>query len=136
MIDSKIHKYIERERSRPFIWGQNDCNTFVLKFLDRIHNLDLEQSIKGKYKTEFGAIKFQKKFGQYLSEYLINNGGRKILPTMAVTGDILIIKKGVYELGHICLGHLIAGCLENKSISIGRIQDFKKFDLAIRFDHA
>ena len=136
MIDNKIHQYIQKERSKPFVWGSRDCNTFVLNFIDSIYNLDLEKKVKGKYKTEFGAIKFQKNFGQYLSEYLISNGGKKILPTQATIGDILIIKKGVYELGDICLGALVAGCLEHESIVIGRVQDFNTFDFAVRFNYA
>ena len=42
MIDNKIHQYIQKERSKPFVWGSRDCNTFVLNFIDSIYNLDLE----------------------------------------------------------------------------------------------
>lgn len=133
MKDLDTIKFIERERLTPYQWGINDCNTLVLQYMDEVFNTKLLHKVYGKYRTKVGAIRFQKKFPFTLSEYLINAGCKKINPHKAVMGDLLIIDKGVYELGFICLGSKVASVPEDLTTDIAKIPSFNEFDWGLRY---
>ena len=63
----KVAKYIENKLGEPFIWGENDCNTFIVEYFDKVLGTDLLKIIYQKYFTKKGAIKFQKEFAQRIS---------------------------------------------------------------------
>ena len=62
MIDrNKANNYIESKLGKPFAWGTNDCNTFIVGYFDAVLGTDLLKIIYKKYTTKLGAIRFQKK---------------------------------------------------------------------------
>lgn len=60
----RIANFLTTNSQRPFVWGDWDCNLFIVDLLD---HLDAgmpwrSQSIRGKYDTHFTAAKFQHRF--------------------------------------------------------------------------
>ena len=42
MIDiAKANRYIESKLNEPFVWGTNDCNTFIVEYFDKVLGTDL-----------------------------------------------------------------------------------------------
>jgi len=59
--------------SKPFKWGEWDCNLFITDWLDHIDGGNRSSEIRGKYADRKNALRFQNK---YISapEFLKNNG--------------------------------------------------------------
>jgi hypothetical protein len=107
MIDHiKANNYIESKLGKPFAWGTNDCNTFIVGYFDAVLGTDLLKIIYKKYTTKLGAT----------------------------FGDILIKKNENWDSCHICIGSKIASIDENIGTAIMRINNFKDFDFAYKFE--
>ena len=134
MIDhNKANNYIESKLGKPFAWGTNDCNTFIVGYFDAVLGTDLLKIIYKKYTTKLGAIRFQKKFGQRISGRCLELGMTEHHPTKATFGDILIKKNENWDSCHICIGSKIASIDENIGTAIMRINNFEDFDFAYKF---
>jgi len=136
MIDKlKVNKYIESKLNQPFAWGTNDCNTFVLHYLDKLLDTDLLKIAYKKYSTKLGAIKFQKKHGQKISEKCLELGMTQYHPNKAIFGDILVKHNENWDSCHICIGSKMASVDEQIGTAILPISDFNDFDSAYRFSN-
>lgn len=108
----KLINYIEANLGRPFAWGECDCNIFALDVIDavwgQISNLSpLSNQIRGKYKTERGAIRFRKRsrWGSFI-ELLKESGFVQGKKGFEQIGDILIVEDPrKWEMVHIYLGN-------------------------------
>ena len=132
MKDLETIDFIEQETGNSFVWGSNDCNTFVLKYVDQVHGMDLLKKAYKKYKTKKGAISFQAKYPLPISEAIIKEGAVKIPSGMARMGDLLVKQDKGFERCHICLGTKIASVPEDQETQIQSIKDFNIFDWGIR----
>ena len=65
---AKFNKFIEPKFNEKFAWGSNDCNTLILEYLDYMLGTETLKIAYKKYHTKFGAMKFQKKYQQRVSE--------------------------------------------------------------------
>ena len=93
---AKFNKFIEPKFNEKFAWGSNDCNTLILEYLDYMLGTETLKIAYKKYHTKFGAMRFQKKYQQRVSEKCLELGLTAINPTQARHGDILI-KKGFFS---------------------------------------
>ena len=134
MKDLEIVAFAEKEFKTPFKWGVNDCNTLILKYLDIVHGPDVLKIALEQYSSRREAIKFQREYGQTLSELCISLGYTKIPPTRARMGDILIIKKKQFEIGHLCLGIKILSVVEDVITDMAFIPSFHEFDWGLRIN--
>ncbi|QDP48589.1 MAG: hypothetical protein Unbinned4234contig1002_15 [Prokaryotic dsDNA virus sp.] len=133
MKELEIIKFAEKEYKTPFKWGVNDCNTLILKFLDEIYGWDVLDIAFERYSNRKEAIKLQKELPT-LTEVCLNNGARKIPPSRARMGDILIISKRYFELGHICLGSKVLSVIEEEISDMAFIPSFNDFDWGLRVE--
>lgn len=53
--------YLAEKRHVPFAWGENDCNTLVVEFHDKLHGTNYLELLYKKYTTRMGAIRFVRK---------------------------------------------------------------------------
>jgi len=109
MTEIIFHNYIESQMGKPFKWGENDCNTFILKMVDHFQGTDYAADVVGKYSTKRGALKFAKKIGT-LRDYLPL---RKIKDNHAQTGDLILVKDQVFDRAHICTGSKVVSVIED-----------------------
>ena len=131
----KVAKYIENKLGEPFIWGENDCNTFIVEYFDKMLNTNLLKIIYKKYSTKSEAIKFQKKFGQRISARCLELGLKQFHPTNAIYGDILVKHNENWDSCHICVGNKVASIDENEGTFITPISSFFLFDHAYRISN-
>ena len=103
----KLHNFIKASLNRPFAWGECDCNVYALDVIDAVYDTDLASLIRGKYKTEKGAIRFRKrsKWGDF-RELLNQAGFIEGKKGFEQIGDLLIVEDpGKWEMVHIYLGN-------------------------------
>ena len=134
MKDLETIAFVEAERLQPFKWGKNDCNTFVLKYLDKVWGRDLLKEAYGKYDNKQDAVIFQSEYPNMISDAIIETGAVKIPPGLAKMGDILVVDFKLFELCHLCLGSKVASVPEDGMTQVSRIEDFVVFDWALRIN--
>lgn len=80
----------------PFEWGQNDCNTLALEFIDiMLPNIpSITKDVQGKYSNRYEARKFYRDFKWRWSDYLLSLGFEKVEPLFFQPGDLHIHKMG------------------------------------------
>tara|TARA_R100000234_G_C4945368_1_gene154840 strand:+ start:347 stop:766 length:420 start_codon:yes stop_codon:yes gene_type:complete len=133
---TKVNNFLESKMGEPFVWGTNDCNTFILEYLDKIIGSKVHEIAYKKYDTEFGAVKFQKKYGQTVSEKCLELGLIKISPSKSTFGDILVKHNENWDSCHICIGSKIISVDEGVGVVALPIPDFNFFDSAYRVVNA
>jgi len=99
--------FIEKNLGRAFAWGECDCVTFALEVTDAVYGTALAEKIKGRYKTERGAIRFRRRsrWGNFIT--LLKEANFIEIPKgFEQTGDILVVEEaGKLEMVHVSLGH-------------------------------
>lgn len=114
----KLINYIEANLNRPFAWGECDCNVFALDVIDAVIDTALAGKIKGKYKTERGAIRFRKRsaWGSFI-ELLKEAGFVQGKKGFEQTGDLLIVEDlGKWEMVHIYLGNKTVAAFPDEGV--------------------
>lgn len=91
-----------------FSWGDWDCNTFVLAWIDRVSGSRLAPLYRGRYDSEDSARAFAAELGYDLADVCAAAGLRVVPggPQFAQPGDILLVadEAGPWQRGHICAG--------------------------------
>ena len=134
MRDIETIAFVEAEKGKPFKWGINDCNTFVLSYLDTVWGRDLLKECYGKYDSKESAVEFQQNYPLMISDAIVETGAIKIPPSLAKTGDLLVIDFKLFQLCNLCLGTNGASVEEDKQTDIFRIKEFSAFDWALRIN--
>ena len=103
-MEQKFTAYLQDQMGKPFEWGVNDCNTFVLNLLDHMLNTKTIQPILDEpYNDERTAIKFaitHPTLREHLSAIL-----KPVKKGFAQTGDLIFVRDGKWDAGHICIGN-------------------------------
>jgi hypothetical protein len=91
-----------------FAWGQWDCNTFVLAWLDRMTGGNLLAHYRGGYDTEESARTFAAQLPLSLRGVCQAAGLHAVAggPRFAQAGDVLLVRDGdnPWWRGHVCAG--------------------------------
>lgn len=102
---SILEAEIERARERPFSWGRHDCALWTAGVVAAITGVDYAADWRGKYASEFGAIKRLTASGYEGVEALATAClGDSISPLLAQRGDVAMFDNA---LG-ICIGSACA----------------------------
>lgn len=96
------HRLVVETLPLEFQWGQNDCNTVVLKHVDNLIGTRFSRLLKGNYSSMLGAIKTRKKSLFTLEGFLRNIGGEYVSELKA--GDIILTEGSRYQHGSIYIG--------------------------------
>tara|TARA_R110002020_G_scaffold184477_8_gene381481 strand:- start:521 stop:925 length:405 start_codon:yes stop_codon:yes gene_type:complete len=134
MRDNETIQFAQKQLGKSFAWGTNDCNTLVCKYIDEVWGKDTLKIPFQNYNNKTGAIRFQKNYPKSLTEVIIDAGATKISSKLATVGDILIVDRKYFQLGHICLGTNFLSVPENQKTAITRLLDFSIFDWALRIN--
>jgi len=128
----KFNNFIEPKLNKQFSWGENDCNTLVLEYLDYMLGTDTLNIAYQKYHTKFGAMRFQKEYQQTISEKCKELGLIELNPIKARHGDILIKHDKRWDMCHICIGTKIISIDETVGVNAVSVNDFDIFDIGYR----
>ena len=94
---------------RDFVWGQNDCNTATLKFLDMIMRghpdyQSVTDKVVGKCDSAVSAVKFYKQFEWTWGDYLETFCDKNPESPRFQLGDIILVPMKGMVGSHICIG--------------------------------
>lgn len=85
---------IEQARDTPFSWGTHDCALFCADIILAMSGSDLAHDLRGRYKTESGALKRIRKLGFKNLEELVNERLEPVPITCAQRGDLVLHHNG------------------------------------------
>lgn len=109
----RLAEEIKAARSRPFVWGEHDCMLFVSDCVKAMTDEDPASDLRGKYDTEFGALRIISELGHESLAEAVTNRFRCVAIMRAKRGDILMYQGG---LG-ICTGEHGAFLLRDGGLS-------------------
>ena len=94
---------------RDFVWGQNDCNTATLKFLDMIMRghpdyTSITGDVVGKCDSATSAIRFYNKFRLDWEGFLSDFCDKNPESPRFQLGDIILVPMKGMVGSHICIG--------------------------------
>jgi len=99
---SRLFDVIEEHRSRPFVWGQNDCCLFVSRAVDRMTDNARTYLILEQYSDEASALRLIASHGGLAGAVTYFMGdphdGRP------ERGDVVLFHGGEADAVGICLG--------------------------------
>lgn len=91
-------KMLDKYSFIDFKWGQNDCNTLCVEWVDRVCGTDYISRIKNHYHSKKGAIRFYRDFVQWVSE-LKKLGWIEVVQPQ--TGDLVLHNDKAFVFAHI-----------------------------------
>lgn len=92
---------------KPFAWGQVDCTTLALSWLDELTGWQSLRDLGiGRYGSSEEAAAWQAQLGFNLGQLLETAGGQTVSPKFAQLGDFLLSQAEgeTYQRAGICLG--------------------------------
>lgn len=76
--------------SGSFEWGRSDCALFVASGVEEMTGKDPAASVRGKYKSEVGALRAHRgKLGDFAGALLESVGCSEVPPLKARRGDVV-----------------------------------------------
>lgn len=87
-----LHEYITKHLHVPFKWGENDCLSFALRWVEISTGKTPFDGLP-KWKTAFGAKKVIKKFKSL--EAILDARFERVNPNLAQDGDIALVNGAV-----------------------------------------
>ena len=97
-----LASYIIEARSAEFEWGKWDCNTFIIRWVDKFYGANSGAEVIGKYSSVLQAARFYRKYMRY-HEYLTKWGYNKVNDDWR-TGDVIIEPNRLWASAHIICG--------------------------------
>jgi len=99
--EKALHQFSSSQLGKPFTWGDNDCNTLVIEWVDLLTGSNHIDEVRGQYSNKDEAIEFYrsvKNEEDILAEF------HEIDPAFISVGDILTVPFGKMLGAHICVG--------------------------------
>lgn len=89
-----LAEYIRKKQGKKFVWGKNDCCTFVAGSVKLMTGHDFYKEFRGTYNDEDSAREALKTIGNgSLYQVLLKNFGKTIPVAYAQRGDIVMDRK-------------------------------------------
>jgi hypothetical protein len=115
---TRLNDYIEEVRTRPFVWGTNDCLVFTNTAFERMYGQGYADDWLGTYykNSRNVPIKELKKAFPYknLKEAIDDKLQPKTIPTV---GDLVLTKKTASNVWYV--GAALGICIGNKAAFVG-----------------
>ena len=86
------------QQQNEFKWGWNDCNTFIVKYVDLVKGSNIITEVRGKYWDARSAFRFTRDYKK-LDAGLIEAGFVRVEESQ--DGDIITYEKNGFVCGHI-----------------------------------
>ena len=94
-MEIELAQYLAKKQHQPYAWAINDCNTFVVEWLDLYYGTDWEGQLQFDYDDWRGAARFHKDLPFTAEEFMQMAGyDNTILPPL--TGDVLLQNRGPF----------------------------------------
>jgi hypothetical protein len=93
-------------RGRPWAWGECDCNTVVLSWLDVLTLGDYLALALRRYSDEASARAYAESCGHSLESLARAAGGVAVVAGFQQPGDIILVALDgePWQRGHVCVG--------------------------------
>lgn len=88
-----LSKYLASKKHVPHQFGVNDCNTFVVEWIDLSRGTDFEGMLQFDYDTALGAARFHRDL-PFDAEEFMHMAGYDQCMLAPKTGDILLQNRG------------------------------------------
>ena len=92
-MEIELGRYLASKKHQPHKFGVNDCNTFVVEWIDLIRGTDYAGMLQFDYDTALGAARFHKNL-PFTAEEFVEMAGYDYTDTPPATGDILLQNRG------------------------------------------
>jgi hypothetical protein len=89
---------LDKTALTAFKWGQNDCNTLCVEWVDRVCGTDYLSRIKNNYQTKKGAVRFYRGFVEWMTE-LKELGWQEVEKPQ--TGDLVLHLDKSFVFAHV-----------------------------------
>lgn len=91
---------------RPWVWGECDCNTVVLSWLDVLTMGDYLDLAQRRYWDEASARAYAATCGHTLESLARDAGGLPVPSGFQQAGDLILVSLPgePWQRGHVCLG--------------------------------
>jgi len=115
---TRLNDYLEEVRTRPFVWGTNDCLVFTNTAFERMYGKGYADDWLGLYykNNRNVPVKELKKAFPYnnLKEAIDDRLGEKQVPAI---GDLVMTKKSAANTWYV--GAALGICMGNKAAFVG-----------------
>jgi len=102
---SSLNQYLRDNLSTPFAWGTFDCCLFTAAAVEAITGTHPLPQIVGRYRTELGAARALKKYGQGTIKATLNHLFGAIKPRLQVCrGDVALVETELGDAAGIVMG--------------------------------
>ena len=93
--DLELGKYLSAKQFQPHEWAVNDCNTFIVEWIDQTYGTDFEGLLQFDYSSALGAARYHKMLPFTAEEFMYMAGFDKThLPAM--NGDVILQNLGPF----------------------------------------
>ena len=120
----KTANFLQLNRDRPFVWGDWDCNLFIVDLLDHIDAQGMpwrSQAIRGKYDTRLGACRFQYHYTP-APQWLEQQGYALIKSDRLVEHDIVLEPKKRFWTASVFFGQRLWSVVEDQRLNCVEIE--------------
>jgi hypothetical protein len=93
-----LELYLTQHSNQPFDWGWNDCNTFIVEYVDFVKGTRIINEVKGKYWDAKSAFRFTRDYKK-LDAGLAEAGFVEV--EELEDGDIVTYENRGFVCGHI-----------------------------------
>ena len=124
--ESRLFAFAEAAVGRPFLWGEWDCVLLTARALDAMGAHGLTEKYQGAWHGPASALRYARRFLS-VTDGLQRAGCRPVRPGFQQVGDILLVRQGPFELGHVCLGSTVLSVDEASGVFLGRMDAMPAF---------
>ena len=88
-----LSKYLAGKRHQPHQWAVNDCNTFIVEWIDLEYGTDWEGMLQFDYSSALGAAKYHRDL-PFTAEEFLHMAGYDLCMLQPKSGDVLLQNNG------------------------------------------
>lgn len=99
----KTHQYIMSNLGKTKKWGERDCYTLVMGYIDYIKGTNFSHWVRGKYDSKRSALRFLANSYFTLEDYLLEIACLRYVSDLRM-GDIIVFEGGIIPDSAIYIG--------------------------------
>lgn len=89
-----LSKYLASKKHQPHQFGVNDCNTFIVEWIDLTYGTDWEGMLQFDYDSALGAARFHRHLPFSAEEFMHMAGYDDVMVGAPKSGDVLLQNLG------------------------------------------
>jgi len=135
VLTCDVVKFLDCYHGVEFVWGVNDCATFIASYLLDATGEDYSVLAPFNWKTKAQAVRFVKEGGKGVSEILDAVPHSTIASLqLAKTGDIVVLSQNGWDTAGVLISNKVAWFTEKSGLKISPIvpEDFNNVTKILR----